>query len=419
MSNFLKKAAEKLSLMDPVQRKRLITEILEAIDARDSILDSFEDGIILLDSQHRIFYMNASVRRLVSINYKKDWLSKEIGSQIADHDITDFLFDRWNDSRREKSESREFTYQNGESVRIIRITLSSGFTKFKEKSLDLVRITDVTDSKLEENRLRRSESLAQMTTMAAGVAHEIKNPLGSISLYLQLLRREYKKRNVLSADEAEKYLGVIGEEIDRLNAIVVDFLFAVRPLTVNLAKEDLNRLVSELADFAGPELKQNNMKLELKLESGLPRLNIDRSLFRQAALNIVKNSIQAIQARFPSMLSEGRISIETKLRNDWVDVLFSDNGCGIPEDMISKVFEPYYTTKETGTGLGLTVLFKIIKEHNGDINLVSKVNEGTTFILSFPVPKDERLKLGYNGADKIILESEQDGEQQGGQEGVS
>lgn len=404
MNKFLKKASEKLSILDPSQTESLFADLLEAVDMKDGILDSFSEGIILLGPNRVILYMNKSVRSLISLNYKKSYRNRILDSIIVDNDIIDFFNSYWKGGKHEKDAAKEFTYQNGETVKIILIEIQNEFTVFHDRKCDLIKISDITQQRIDANRLRRNESLAQMTTMAAGVAHEIKNPLGSISLYLQLLEREYKKHKSLTALQAEKYLGVIKEEIERLNSIVVDFLFAVRPLTVNLRKEKINELVDDVAEFVTPEMKQHGISLELNLEPGLPKLNIDASLFRQAALNLLKNSIQALEARYTD-LSQGKISIETKLNNNCVDILFGDNGCGIPEELLSKIFEPYYTTKETGTGLGLTVLFKIVKEHKGELNVISKVNEGTTFIISFPVPQDERMKLVYKTAqDKVITD---------------
>lgn len=396
MDKFLKKASEKLNLLDQSQTKQLFADLLETLELKDFILDSSPDGIILVGEERNIFYQNKVVSSIIAINYPRFYKFRDISSQIVDSDITDFLHDYWADPRKEKTISKEFTYQNGENVKIILVAVFNRFNTFHGHVCDMIRFSDITEKRIKENRLKRSESLAQMTTMTAGVAHEIKNPLGSISLYLQLLRRDFKKYQSLTREQAEKYLKVISEEIDRLNSIVVDFLFAVKPLSVNLRKEEVNNLVFDIGQFVLPELKENGIELELTLAPGLPKLMLDRSLFRQAALNVIKNSMQAIACSHADG-KDGKIDIETKLNNDLVSVIFTDNGCGISEDKLSKIFEPYYTTKEIGTGLGLTVLFKIIKEHNGDLNVVSRENEGTTFVLSFPVPKDERMKIGYSG----------------------
>lgn len=406
MNSFLQKVSDKLERMSPAQIKKLFGDMTESVELRDTVLDTLDEGLILLDRQWRIVYMNRAVGSLVGLNYRNNWLGRKIDSQLVDSDITDFLYSVLRTPAGRDEGTKEFNYSKGDGVKIIRVTVAKGFTMFKGKACDLVRISDITKERLEENRLRRSESLAQMTTMAAGVAHEIKNPLGSISIYLQLLRREFQKKKALTGEQAEKYLAVIGEEIERLNSIVVDFLFAVRPLNADMRKEDVNALVKETACFAEPETEQAGIRLELKLAKALPPLNLDRSLFRQAALNLIKNSVQAISSAAENDGRQGVIGIETRLRNDWVDVVFTDNGCGIPEESLSKVFEPYYTTKETGTGLGLTILFKIIKEHRGDLNVMSKVGEGTSFVLSFPVPADERMKIGYKGPSEGAYEAD-------------
>lgn len=405
MKNFLKKAAAKLSLLDSSQIEKLFAESLEEIDLKDEILDSFDEGIILIDQKNKVFYINKAVDKIISCEKRRTNKGRNIFEVIKDNDITSFItntllgidsFDStsvssYSSSLGSENAVKDFTYNVGENLKIVEISVEKNFCEFQNRPLHCVRIHDITKKRLEDNRLRRSESLAQMTTMAAGVAHEIKNPLASISIYLQLLKREFKKKEQLKEEDAQKYLSVIGEEIDRLNSIVVDFLFAVRPLTVNLRKENINDLILDLSNFVKAELDQNNIKLELKLESPLPKLMLDAQLFRNAALNILKNAIQAIQS--VKDVRDGLISIETKVNYDMVEVTFSDNGCGIPQEKIGKIFEPYYTTKETGTGLGLTLLFKIMKEHEGDVNVISKVDEGTSFVLTFAIPKDERLRL--------------------------
>lgn len=397
MDKFFNKALEKLDVLGPDRTKQLFALMSETLELKDSILDSFSEGIILVGEKKRILYQNKTVPLLLRTNHKRPRQFGLLADEIADADVCAFLMDYLN-SRQRKPASKEFAFQAGDEVRIILVQVLRAFTTFRGSKCDLVRISDITERRQEENRLKRSESLAQMTTMAAGVAHEIKNPLGSISLYLQLLRRAYKKKAALSGQEAEKYLGVIGEEIERLNSIVVDFLFAVRPLSANLRKEEINPLIEDLEKLVRPEFEQLGLVLTLKLASGLPPLLLDSSLFRQAALNIIKNSIQALQSKFPPPAAgKGRLEIETKLGNNEVLVVFNDNGCGIPESRLPKIFEPYYTTKDTGTGLGLTALLKIVKEHNGLLNVYSKENEGTAFVVSFPVPKDERMKIEYKG----------------------
>jgi signal transduction histidine kinase len=248
-------------------------------------------------------------------------------------------------------------------------------------------VQDVSEEKRREARLHRSESLASLTTVAAGVAHEIKNPLASIGIHLQLLRKAFQRKKSLTLDDATRYLDVIDEEIERLNGIVVDFLFAVRPMDVRLRLEHINRIVDEVLNFVGYEMSEHGITIVRKLGEFLPKLRLDENLMKQALLNILKNAMSAMDP------GGGTLTVWTKLSGDNVVLGITDTGIGMDESTLAKIFEPYFTTKDSGSGLGLTMVFKVVKEHHGEISVSSKPGEGTTFTFSFPVPTTERLAL--------------------------
>ena len=180
---------------------------------------------------------------------------------------------------------------------------------------------------------------------------------------------------------------VIDEEIERLNAIVVDFLFAVRPMDVRLRLENVNDVINDVLNFVTHELEQHGIKIERNLEEFLPKLRLDENLLKQALLNIIKNAMNALE------VSGGVLAVSTKLLGDHVALTIHDNGIGMDEATLSKIFEPYFTTKPSGSGLGLTMVFKVVKEHSGEISVSSKLGEGTTFTITLPVPTSERLAL--------------------------
>ena len=248
--------------------------------------------------------------------------------------------------------------------------------------MDII-ISDISEDIRKETRLRRSESLASMTTMAAGVAHEIKNPLAAMQIHTQLMRKAFQRFGSLDEEKAEKYLSVIEEETEHLNKIAVDFLYAVKPLDVELRLGSLNEEIEEVISFLLPEAEEKNIQVETKLDPFIPRIEFDKRLVKQALLNLVQNA-------FAAMSEGGKLGITSKNQGDFISLRIKDNGCGIPEDKLSKIFEPYYTTKASGTGLGLTLVYKIMKEHNGDIHVKSELGKGTEFILDFPVPVSER-----------------------------
>jgi len=189
-----------------------------------------------------------------------------------------------------------------------------------------------------------------------------------------------------------KYIDVINEEIDRLNHIVLDFLFAVRPINLNLREANFNAFLQELAEFTAYELSDANVDLELDLDESLPLFDFDEQLMKQALLNLIQNAVAAMEGG-------GMITLKTEHKDNDVVLHIIDTGTGISEKNLSKIFEPYFTTKERGSGLGLTLVFKIIREHRGELGVSSKEGEGTCFTITFPVPQRERRLLPSGGND--------------------
>jgi len=391
MKKFIEKAVKKIEILDKEDLKRIFAQQLEELEMRDVLLDSYNAGFFLINEKMKVLYCNKTVKTLVPLSNCKDFKNNDLFTVIKDKEIKDFLRRVFNE-KIDAEESEEFSFQLGSDIKIIKTTVFPKFTEFQDQTCCLIRFNDVTLERVQATKLRRSENLASMTTMAAGVAHEIKNPLASISIYLQLLNKKFEKLGCLDKEKADKYLSVIGEEIDRLNSIVVDFLFAVKPLNINLRFEDINKLITNLVEFVKPELNDKKIKINIDLSKFLPKLEIDSALFRQATLNLINNSIYAIEQK-NSPKFEGEISISTQQVGDNVQTIFSDNGCGMSNEQMSKIFEPYFTTKETGTGLGLTVFYKIVKEHKGEFSVQSEKNKGTSFLISFPVPSSERRKI--------------------------
>jgi signal transduction histidine kinase len=186
----------------------------------------------------------------------------------------------------------------------------------------------------------------------------------------------------------DKYLNVLNEEVDRLNAIVIDFLFAVRPINVEFRRGDINGFLKEMAEFVSFEMKEANIQIVLDLAENLSAVDFDSGLMKQALLNLIKNAAGA-------MAGGGTLTIGTEEDDSEVRITIADTGTGISDENFAKIFEPYFTTKENGTGLGLTVVFKVIKEHQGEIAVKTKEGEGTVFTISLPVPQAERKLITY------------------------
>ena len=386
MSNrLLRRVSEDLSQCPEKELKNLILQALEESDLYSALFNSLDDGHVILDEKGVVVMANQRIFSLVP--YQRKYRNRPLEGMslrecISDEDLCIYIEDVING--KQKGEDRDFTIQVGSELRTLRVSFRRLYTS-NNQYMDII-ISDISEDIRKETRLRRSESLASMTTMAAGVAHEIKNPLAAMQIHTQLMRKALLRFGSMDEEKAEKYLSVIEEETEHLNKIAVDFLYAVKPLDVELRLGSLNEEIEEVISFLLPEAEEKNIQVETKLDPFIPRIEFDKRLVKQALLNLVQNA-------FAAMSEGGKLGITSKNQGDFISLRIKDNGCGIPEDKLSKIFEPYYTTKASGTGLGLTLVYKIMKEHNGDIHVKSELGKGTEFILDFPVPVSERKAL--------------------------
>jgi signal transduction histidine kinase len=236
---------------------------------------------------------------------------------------------------------------------------------------------DFTERHREAQETLESERIAALQLLAAGVAHEIGNPLNSLTIHLQLLERRLRTLSEADRTQFTQPLAVAQEEIKRLDSIVTQFLRAIRPAPLQRAPHDLNSLVRDAADFLAPELKSRNILLELDLAPGLPVLDVDQDQLKQAFYNIVKNASEA-------MKQGGLLKIRTGADANWINVAFTDTGGGMTQETMARVFEPYFTTKKTGTGLGLMITQRIIRAHGGEVVLESDPGKGLRLTLRLP-----------------------------------
>ena len=360
-----------------------IEQELKDSDMYEAILDNLSEGHVVIDRDGYVRFYNRTIFSLIPIS-KASGIEegKNMGNVIIDKDMKKFILDVIDG--KEKPEPKDFTLGDMSEIRTIRFEFKRLLCD-DEYYLDVI-IRDISDMIRKETRLRRTESLASMTTMAAGIAHDIKNPLAAMKIHVQLMQNAIMKKGSIDAESAEKYLTVIEEEIEHLNSIAVDFLYAVKPMNTELRLNSINAIIEELVSFLEPEAEERNIELKYDLDKFIPRVEIDGKYVRQAFLNLVQNA-------FAAMEKGGKLSIRSRLQGNYIEVSFADTGSGIPEDKLSKIFEPYYTTKATGTGLGLTTVYKIMKEHNGDISVKSEVGIGTAFTLAFPVPASQRIAI--------------------------
>jgi PAS domain S-box-containing protein len=251
---------------------------------------------------------------------------------------------------------------------------------------------DITERKRTEAELLRSEKLASVGQLAAGVAHEVNNPLAGILIYVELLLKKHKQ-NKLQTEETKKQLGKIGKETERCSRIIKNLLDFSRQTEVTLRPVDINKVIDATLSIIGHQISLENIKTEEKLCTSLPLISVDFDQIQQALMNIMLNATQA-------MPSGGELTITTsvaknvKIGNavrDAVRIDISDTGVGISREDLGKLFTPFFTTKEKGkgVGLGLSVVHGIIERHHGKIEIESDLGAGTTFSIYLGIIDDE------------------------------
>lgn len=234
------------------------------------------------------------------------------------------------------------------------------------------------NKKLEE-RLMAAEHLSKIGQLASGIAHEIRNPLNFINLSIDHLRKEYQPEDSKKQEEFQSMVLSIKAEIGRLNSMIGNFLDYGKPLTLKLEKVLLEDVLKETLTVAEHMIREQKVELKIDYSKDIPAtINIDRQQIKACFMNIVLNAIQA-------MPCGGRLSVNTSLTDGFAVVKIEDTGDGITEEHLAKVFEPYFTTKTAGIGLGLALTKRIIEEHGGRIDIKSRLGEGTVVFIKLPI----------------------------------
>lgn len=229
-----------------------------------------------------------------------------------------------------------------------------------------------------EKRAMNSERLAFIGTLAGGLAHEIKNPLSTLNINLQLLKEDMQGET--GEDNKKGYLKIqaLQKEVQRLEEILNDFLRFARGQKLELRDRDINDIVDEVVDFITPEMKQKDIRILKSYDAHIPLCRVDSNLIKQALLNVIINAEQA-------MGNGGELMIRTSRNKKYVQIDITDTGTGIPKDIIDKIFQVYFSTKKTGTGLGLPTTKRIVEEHKGTILVQSEEGKGTNFSIKLPL----------------------------------
>ena len=398
-AGFLDKLIERLGRIAPEDVQNYLLRLAQEKGFLETIFNSIQEGIIVTDATGRITYLNEAACDLFGLE-GEDAIGKRLDERMRGLDWKSLT-----QSGGPISRDMEIFYPANRFINFYIVPLiierrtsddkidtgvvagvvDPGSEAAAEQVGYAMILRDITESRRSARQTIESERLNALTLLAAGVAHEIGNPLNSLHIHLQLMERKVGELEGETGQELRHSIEVARAEIGRLDSIVTQFLRAIRPSKPQLHPENINTIVGEAVRFFAPEIQDRDIVVEQELRSDLPVLELDRDQMKQAFYNVIKNSFEAVKRH-------GVLRIRTDRDDTHVIISFTDTGGGISAENLSRIFEPYFTTKAAGTGLGLLIVRRIVREHGGELSIESSEGKGLTLTIRLPYI-DKRVRM--------------------------
>ena len=380
----LDKLLDRIDRLDTAGLQTLVQRLARERAMLDTVFNTLQEGVLVITADGEIDYANDSAARMIGFKGQAGvtttlWrlvpglrASLEGESMHGGKEGLPIV-------------TREFelTYP---AQRVVRLYMVPFHEAENGDSRFAIILADITTEKKSTAELIENERISSILLLAAGVAHELGNPLNSLTIHLQLIGRKLKKlRDSKEADSLAESIAVCQGEVTRLDGIIKNFLEAIRPRPPDLAEVNVVEVIEDVLRFQGKELEDRGLTVECELPASTPVIMADRNQLKQVFFNLVKNAMEAMQPG-------GKFDIRVRADDDSVFIRIADTGSGIRHEDLARLFSPYHTTKAGGHGLGLMIVQRIMRDHGGHVGIESREGTGTVVTLQFP-QKHRRVRM--------------------------
>jgi len=384
-SGFLEKLVARLDKVEPGEIQQIVARLIREKGFLEQVFEALLEGVILLDPDGTIAFVNRAACGLFGLDPERA-VGEPLDRQVRGLDWASLAKPGHTVSR-----DLEVFYPENRFLNFYLAPISDEEATDAAPPAYVMLVRDLTRTRAEAQETLETERLNALTLLAAGVAHEIGNPLNSLDIHLQLLGRKFRKLPPGDRAPLQEHLTTARQEIQRLDSILKQFLAAVRPTAPRRERVDLNDLIQQTLRLLEPELEARGIAVELDLAEPLPPASLDAGQFQQVFYNLIRNAYQALRER------DGRITLRTGANDYEYRLAIEDNGSGISPEHMGAIFEPYRTTKSSGSGLGLLIVRRIVRAHGGEVAIESTEGKGLTLTIRLP-RHDQRVRFLEAGA---------------------